>query len=123
MLERDDNLVISISGISEVEETFFSLVKRDQGSRAGSYNGRLQIVYGMNLDAEKVCRQVYTFWTVVGEVGGLSGVLIYLTAKILSVLNHNKSDNHLVSQLFRTSDPDASVTDEPQTKVRLNSDR
>ena len=97
MLERDDNLVIALSGISEVKENFFSVIERDQGTRTGSYYRRLQIVYGMNLDAEKVSRSVYTFWAVIGDVGGLSGVLIYLTSKILSVLNHNKADNHLAS--------------------------
>ena len=77
----------------------------------------------MNLNALKVSRSVYTFWAVIGEVGGLRGVMISAAATILSVFNNYKSENHLISQLYRKSDSEASDAIEPQTKTDLNSDR
>ena len=41
ILELDDNLVISLSGITEKEETFFSIVKKDQRTRTGGYKTRV----------------------------------------------------------------------------------
>ena len=44
---------------------------------------------------------MYTFWNVISDIGGLAGVLIYLAQKFLSVINFNKSEDSLVSQLFK----------------------
>ena len=75
----------------------------------------------MNLDAKKVSRSVFTFWIVIGNVGALNGVLISLSAVVLSIIfAYQKSLNHLVSQLYWTNDPEASEVFEPQTKIRLN---
>lgn len=60
----------------------------------------------MNLDAKKVTRTVFTFWIVIGNVGALNGVLIYLSAVLLSVFAYQKSLNHLVSQLYYTNEPE-----------------
>ena len=77
----------------------------------------------MNLNVNRVCRSVFTFWSVISEVGGLNGVLISVSAFTLSIFSHQKSTNHLVGQLFQMSDPDVSDVNEPQTKESLNGDR
>jgi hypothetical protein len=64
----------------------------------------------MNLDATKLTRSVYTFWTVIADVGGLFGILISFSTTILSVFDHQKSENYLVDQLYSNIDsnvPDA----------------
>ena len=99
---------MSLSGITEEEETFFSTVKKDKFTRTGGYNTRLSLDYTMSLDAKKVSRSVYTFWTVIGDVGGLNGVLISVASTLLSVFSYQKSVNHLVSNLFWSSDPETS---------------
>jgi hypothetical protein len=58
----------------------------------------------MKLDATKLTRSVYTFWTVIADVGGLFGILISLSTSILSVLDYQKSENHLVNQLYSEND-------------------
>ena len=55
----------------------------------------------MNLNVVKISRSVYTFWTVIGEVGALRGVLIDVSVIILLIFGFQKSINYLASQLFR----------------------
>ena len=59
----------------------------------------------MKLDATKITRSVYTFWTVIADVGGLFGLLISIATSIHSVIGHQKSENYLVEQLYSESDP------------------
>lgn len=81
-LERDDNSIMAISGITNVEETFFSISQHDFHSRTWGPRCRLTIEYAMSLDVNVVSRSVYTFFDVLGNVGGLAGVLFSITGTI-----------------------------------------
>ena len=52
---------------------------RTDGLKPDSFT-RLNFSYSMNLNAKVISRSVYTFWTVLGEVGGFFGVLFNLAA-------------------------------------------
>ena len=54
-------------------------------------------------DANLVQRSAYTFWTVLGDVGGLNGIIFSLAAAIVSVFAYNKDENYLASELFSHS--------------------
>ena len=50
VLERDDNIFMAISGMTSIEETFFSIVPYDFHTRTPSPSYRLVIEYSMSLD-------------------------------------------------------------------------
>ena len=82
---------------------------------------RLELIYEMKLDATKLTRSVYTFWTVISEVGGLFGILISLSSSTLSVLDHQKSENYLVNQLYYEIDLNVPDANQPKTRTCSNS--
>lgn len=54
----------------------------------------------MSLDLEKLNRSVYTFWNVLGDIGGLYGVFVSGCTTLISILTFQKSYNYLASQLY-----------------------
>ena len=54
----------------------------------------------MNRDVTVVARQVYDSFMLLGDVGGLYGILISFASIILSYINYNKAENELVADLF-----------------------
>ena len=74
----------------------------------------------MNLNAKVVSRSVYTFWAVLGEVGGFFGVLFNLAAYASSIFVYQRSTNHLASELYSVSESKVSDTFMTPTKARLN---
>ena len=75
----------------------------------------------MKLDAKKLTRSVYTFWTVIAEVGGLFGILISLSSQTLSVLSHHKSENHLVNHLYSEIDLNLPNANKAEARTFSNS--
>ena len=75
----------------------------------------------MDLNAKKVTRSVYTFWTVIGEVGALNGVLINLASFVISVFGFQKSMNYLASELYELREPETYDADSLSKKLSLNS--
>ena len=75
VLERDDNLFMSLSGITTKEESFFTVTESRDLSRTKEYCTRLKTIVTMSLNAKNVNRGVYTFWNVISDFGGLYGVL------------------------------------------------
>ncbi len=54
----------------------------------------------MHLDATKTTRNVYNLFTLLGDVGGLFGLLMSVAASFSSVLSFQKSDNFVAEQLY-----------------------
>ena len=77
----------------------------------------------MNLDVAKTSRSVYTFWTVIGDVGALHGVLFSLCAYFTSIFAFQKPTNSLVSQLYCILHPETLDPNVEQRRTRLNSER
>ena len=59
----------------------------------------------MNKDVVKVERAVYNSFMLLGDVGGLYGILVPLVGAILSYINFQKIDNNLAERLF-TEEPE-----------------
>ena len=57
----------------------------------------------MSRDAIFVQRSAYTLWAVLGDVGGLNGVIFSVAATIVSIFAYNKDENYLASKLFTLS--------------------
>ena len=55
----------------------------------------------MSLDLFEEGRSVYTFFDVLGNVGGLSGILTSIAATISGALNYMRTEDHLVKQLYK----------------------
>ena len=54
----------------------------------------------MNKDVVKVERAVYNSFTLLGDVGGLYGILVPLLSTILGYFNFQKIENALAERLF-----------------------
>ena len=54
----------------------------------------------MNNDVVKVERTVYNSFMLLGDVGGLYGILALLVGTILGYMNFQKIDNALAERLF-----------------------
>ena len=54
----------------------------------------------MNKDVVKVERAVYNSFMLLGDVGGLYGILVPLFGAILGYINFKKIDNNLAERLF-----------------------
>ena len=80
MLERDDNIVMAISGLTAIEESYFTIEKNDIETRTNSTNDRLTLVYSVSLDQVNVYRRVMTLSESLGNVGGLSGILFSMVS-------------------------------------------
>ena len=51
-------------------------------------------------DLNSISRTVFSFWEVLGELGGLYSVLYGFCAYILAIANTNKTENYMAAQLF-----------------------
>lgn len=111
---------MSISGLSSTEETMFSTVEKKDLTRPYAQDSRLEFTYTMGLNANKVSRSVYTFWNVLGDIGGLYGVLALACANLISILTYHKSKNYLASQLYSARCPQPSSPLVSQTETQLN---
>ena len=102
-VDREDNLLIALQDITNVEEelvqasigtiwdrTFFNARK----------NTRLQIIFSVSHDVTVISRQVYNTFMLLGDIGGLSGLLYTVGASIASLLTHNSPENKLIEKLF-----------------------
>ena len=59
-LEREDNIVMAIPGLSEIEESYFTIEKEDIETRTSAVRHRLEFVYSLSLDRIRDYRRVMT---------------------------------------------------------------
>ena len=64
---------------------------------------RLDFFIFMNRDVISVKRQVYDSIMLLGDMGGLFGLIFSICSTILGIANYQKSDNLIVSDLFKTT--------------------
>ena len=62
----------------------------------------------MNKDVVKVERAVYNSFMLLGDVGGLYGILALLVGSILRYINFQKIENNLAERLF-SKEPELSA--------------
>ena len=99
-MEREDGLFLAITGVSDEEDSAFKIEHTQTTHGWWKYHERLQLSYEMNNDVVKVERAVYNSFMLLGDVGGLYGILVPLFSAILGYLNFQKFDNNLAERLF-----------------------
>ena len=60
-------------------------------------------------DVMNIERSVYNTFMLLGDVGRLNGLLISVATFLLSILNFQKADNILVSDLYQTEEASSST--------------
>mmetsp|Transcript_13832 Transcript_13832/g.17532 ORF Transcript_13832/g.17532 Transcript_13832/m.17532 type:complete len:80 (-) Transcript_13832:863-1102(-) len=78
---------MGIAGVTEVEFYYFYIEEQNVHTRTKNPYTRLTLDYQMGTDRIEETRTVYNFFDVLGNVGGLSGVLFSLAAAISGTLN------------------------------------
>ena len=94
---------MSLSGITEKVYKMFTIgVDKQESFKPDSYSHIGDIVIHLNDDLYMISRSVFTFWDVLGEIGGLYGILFGLFSSLASIFAVNKAENFLASHLFVT---------------------
>ena len=102
-VEREDNLVMAIESFTAVNEKAFQIDKMDTVNKVVNPLTRLDLYYFLNRDVISVKRQVYDSIMLLGDMGGLFGLIFSICSTILGIANYQKSDNLIVSDLFKTT--------------------
>ena len=80
---------MGIIGLTEKEDTIFSISERSTRMSAfGNFQQRYVQLYAMNYSMKKVERSVYNWLMLLGDVGGLYGLLFSIFAIINSILSY-----------------------------------
>ena len=100
-LEREDSLFIEITGLTTEHDVFFDLVEVGQSPRilSGS-NSRLSFQFTVDNNVTSIERQVYNSFMLLGDVGGLQGFLVSLSAILVKIFTFNNAENWLVNTLY-----------------------
>ena len=69
-------------------------------------NTWLQITFEMDLNREEYERSRYTFFDMLSDVGGLSGMFTSIFSVFMIVWNFNQLDDYMVSRLFKSKPGD-----------------
>ena len=101
VLERDDNLIMAIAGLTTVEESYFTIESDEAESRGYIRGERVSIVYSVNLNLNKISRRVLTLSESLGNVGGLNEVLSITASAIQFLLFRYSADDLLVWHLYK----------------------
>ena len=84
--------------ITNEEGQFFRLQRGQTSSRTqfgAKYNTRLQLDFSVSQDVVIINRNIYNTFMLLGDVGGLSGLLYAVGAYIVSFLTYNNPENTL----------------------------
>ena len=110
-MELDDNRLLSINGLTQVEHEYWE-VEFDGTLRSKSKGGNLfHISYEMSSNGRADSRKVYSFFDVLGDAGGLLALLAAVVSCFLHVVNFNKAENSLVSELYKPNPADDNDSD------------
>ena len=85
-LNREDNLLMSLSGITDKSETFLDVVHDSIVFRPYEYNVRLSYEIFIDLNLRTIDRQVYNAFVLFGDIGGFSGLLFTIGATIQGLI-------------------------------------
>ena len=96
IIVNDDNLFMAISGLTETENTIFSFKASRTSNLNISFYHRYVHAFHMDYKVETIERSVYNLLMLLGDVGGLYGLLFSVFATLNNVFNFQKSENILV---------------------------
>ena len=108
----DNNLIMSLSGITEKTESYFSMKQLKIYTVTYEQNALLEFQFSVDPNLRKVERSALNFFQVLGDVGGLYGIVFSIASSIVSWVNYNNSDNFLVQNLFKVKPEAGNVESE-----------
>ena len=95
MIVNVDGFVDAI--IEKINNKFRTKIQQLNVTKGGvQYYLGLTLDYSLSMDQHNLSRAVYTYFDVLGNVGGLSGVLFSVAAFLNGMFTFNHSDNVLV---------------------------
>ena len=105
--EREDTLTLAITEVTEIEEFGFQTKIFNTDFPRFEHNlAEFRWYYDRNV--VKIERTVYNTFMLLGDVGGLFGLFVSLASSLLNILNYQKAENILVSDLYHTEEAAAS---------------
>ena len=104
---------MAIESLTGDEDKFFDMIETDSFTRPPDtgnsiYRIKLWIGFELNSDVTLIQRNVYNSFMLLGDVGGLQGILLSIGAIIVSIFTYNTPENFLAKNLYA---PQASVDD------------
>ena len=87
-VESNDNRFMALTGLTNEEQTFFSIKELDSSLRTYNRRSRLLLTFGIDYDSVKISRRVYTFFMLMADVGGLSSFLFSVAIYLLNIANY-----------------------------------
>ena len=87
--------MFSFPDVTDSESNSFLIDLGRKDNSWYNYNGRLEIWFSLSIDVQQVERSVYNYLTLLGDVGGLYGILMSFAGLALGILNYNKFENNL----------------------------
>ena len=86
-------------------EGLFRLVKQEPMPYEKFDSVWVSVTIEVNLDVNHYERKVSTYFDMLSDIGGLTGILGTVFAIVSSIWNFNSFDNHMVSRLFKIKKP------------------
>ena len=91
---------MSFPGFSDVWMEYFEIINYRSYTQHTSYISKLAIEYELEMDTIKTTRTVYTFLDVLGQTGGIFGILIVVAMFITTTLQGAKALDVTISRLY-----------------------
>jgi hypothetical protein len=66
----------------------------------------MAVIFEIQPNHFQYLRDVYTFFDMISDIGGLQGILFSFVAAFLGIVNYNFLQNYMVSKLFRVERKD-----------------
>ena len=101
-LEDDENLFIALAGQTENNYNFFTLEESVTNELLDqNFYTMFKIVIRTDETQYTTRRSIFTFWTLLSEVGGLYGILFSGFSYVSSIFSFNKPENMIANELYR----------------------
>lgn len=111
--------MMAVEAVTGGEDKFFELKPEQIRTRAAlsdSYNTKLILGFIVSQDVTMIQRDVYNSFMLLGDVGGLQGILFSVGAAIVGLFTYNNSDNNLAKSLYVPFDEEELVSMGKKTK-------
>ena len=66
----------------------------------------MDITFELDLDRKFIKRMCYSFLDLLGDLGGVIGILMVIFSSVVSCFNYNNFDNYMISRLFKIKKKD-----------------
>ena len=87
------------------KENVFTLKKKDVLPYEKDDSVQISVTVEMDLSLMQYSRSIYTFFDLLSDVGGLSGMFFSIFALIVAIWTYNKFDNFMAFRLFKIRKP------------------